>query len=662
MELNYDIIVIGGGHAGCEAAMAASGMGSSVLLISMDLDGFARMSCNPSIGGIAKGQIIREVDALGGWTGIVTDAATLQFRMLNRSKGPAMWSPRAQCDKRAFSALWRKTLESNCKLSIYADLATEFLFENSKICGVKTLTGAIFHCQAVVFTAGTFLSGKLFIGRTNFEGGRIGEKSSYGLTDQLVQKGIPSFRMKTGTPPRIDIRSVDLSKSIIQKGDAKPEKFSYLPYLSPIQADTPQMDCYIFHTNERVHDTLKSGFKDSPLFTGLIHGRGPRYCPSIEDKLHTFADKDSHQLFLEPEGRGTHEYYLQGFSSSLPLDIQYSALKEIDGFSNVRILKPAYAVEYDYFDPLYLKASLESKVVENLFIAGQLNGTTGYEEAAAQGLMAGINAHLKVSEKDSFVLSRDSAYIGVLIDDLITKGVDEPYRMFTSRAEYRILLRQDNADYRLTSLSHEIGLCSDERFRYTEKKYSDVAAVTDAIPAVKLKPDTINPYLERVESPVLTETKNLQDIISRPNTNLNEILDFVPRGTKSEIIKEIPGLENEINPGMIDFPRQTKILSNVDSANFSEIEADYKRQVFDSVEINLKYKGYIDRENLVAEKLRRLEYIKIPEGYDFSNISGLSIECRQKLQKYRPATIGQASRISGVSPSDISVLLIYFKR
>lgn len=662
MELNYDIIVIGGGHAGCEAAMAASGMGSSVLLISMDLDGFARMSCNPSIGGIAKGQIIREVDALGGWTGIVTDAATLQFRMLNRSKGPAMWSPRAQCDKRAFSALWRKTLESNCKLSIYADLATEFLFENSKICGVKTLTGAIFHCQAVVFTAGTFLSGKLFIGRTNFEGGRIGEKSSYGLTDQLVQMGIPSFRMKTGTPPRIDIRSVDLSKSIIQKGDAKPEKFSYLPYLSPIQADTPQMDCYIFHTNERVHDTLKSGFKDSPLFTGLIHGRGPRYCPSIEDKLHTFADKDSHQLFLEPEGRCTHEYYLQGFSSSLPLDIQYSALKEIDGFSNVRILKPAYAVEYDYFDPLYLKASLESKVVQNLFIAGQLNGTTGYEEAAAQGLMAGINAHLKVSEKDPFVLSRDSAYIGVLIDDLITKGVDEPYRMFTSRAEYRILLRQDNADYRLTSLSHEIGLCSDERFRYTEKKYSDVASVTEAIPTVKLKPDAINPYLERVESPILSETKNLQDIISRPNTNLNEILDFVPRGTKSEKIKEIPGLENEINPGMIEFPRQTKIFSNVDSANFKEVEADYKRQVFDSVEINLKYKGYIDRENLVAEKLRRLEYIKIPEGYDFSNISGLSIECRQKLQKYRPATIGQASRISGVSPSDISVLLIYFKR
>ncbi len=660
MTLDYDIIVVGGGHAGCEAAMAASNMGSNVLLISMDLDGFAKMSCNPSIGGIAKGQIVREIDALGGWTGIITDAATLQFRMLNRSKGPAMWSPRAQCDKRAFSLYWRRVLESNCKLSIYADLATEFLFENSKICGVKTLTGAIFHSRAVIFTAGTFLSGKLFIGRTNFEGGRIGEKSSYGLTDQLTSLGLPSFRMKTGTPPRIDIRTVDLSKSIVQKGDQSPDKFSFLPYLSPIQDKSPQMECFIFHTNEKVHETLREGFKDSPLFTGLIHGRGPRYCPSIEDKLHTFADKDSHQLFLEPEGRKTHEYYLQGFSSSLPLEVQYAALKNIEGFKNVRILKPAYAVEYDYFDPLYLKASLESKVVENLFIAGQLNGTTGYEEAAAQGLMAGINAHLKVNEKDPFVLSRDQAYIGVLIDDLITKGVDEPYRMFTSRAEYRILLRQDNADYRLTELSYNIGLCFEDRFKFTEKKYSDAGVVSDALSSIKLKPAAINSYLESVGSPVLSETHNLEDIVSRPNTSLNDILFSVPRGTKIEKIKAVPQLEFEIKPDVKGFP--VSIVRTSESDTIDKVSDDYRRQVFDSVEISLKYKGYIDREKVIADKLRRLEYIKIPEGYDFSKISGLSIECRQKLEKYRPATIGQASRISGVSPSDISVLLIYFNR
>lgn len=659
MKANYDIIVIGGGHAGCEAAMAASTLGSSVLLITMDLDGLAKMSCNPSIGGIAKGQIVREIDALGGWTGIVTDASTLQFRMLNRSKGPAMWSPRAQCDKRAFSKYWRYILESNCNLSIYADLATEFLFENGKISGIKTLTGAIFHSQAVIFTAGTFLSGKLFIGRTSFEGGRFGEKSSYGLTEQLVSFGIPSYRMKTGTPPRIDIRSIDLSKAIIQKGDINPDKFSFLPYCSPIQGSTPQMDCYIFHTNERVHDILKGGFNDSPLFSGLIKGRGPRYCPSIEDKLLTFSDKDSHQLFLEPEGRDTYEYYLQGFSSSLPLNIQYSALKEISGFENVKIIKPAYAVEYDYFDPVYLKCSLESKIIENLFIAGQLNGTTGYEEAAAQGLIAGINAHTKISEKSPLVLSRDQAYIGVLIDDLITKGVDEPYRMFTSRAEYRILLRQDNADLRLTELSYNIGLCSEERYAYTQSKLNDINNVYNLVSTTKCKPSTVNDYLKSV-SVIIDETKLLFELVSRPNVSLSDLINSVPRGTKIDNIDNLPRLKSLIKPLVSSFPVQIK--SEISDAELENTNLKYKRQVFDCVETDIKYKGYIEREKANAEKLRRLEYILIPEDYDFSKITGLSIECRQKLNKYRPSTIGQASRISGVSPSDISVLLVYFNR
>lgn len=633
---SYDIIVVGAGHAGCEAAMAAANLGSSVLLVSMDFSGFAKMSCNPAVGGIAKGQIVREIDALGGYTGIVTDRTTLQFRMLNKSKGPAMWSPRAQCDKTQFSQEWRNILENNCKLDIYIDICTSFLFQDARICGVKTRTGAIFHSQAVILTAGTFLTGKLFIGRTEFEGGRIGEMSSYGLTEQLSSRGIQTARMKTGTPPRIDFDSVDLSKAIVQKGDSRPDKFSFLPVLSRAQSGLPQKDCFIFHTNERVHEILRSGFKDSPLFNGLIHGKGPRYCPSIEDKLRTFSDKDSHQLFLEPEGLSTKEYYLQGFSSSLPLEIQLSALRSIEGFENVRIFKPAYAVEYDYFNPQQLLPTMESRVVENLFLAGQVNGTTGYEEAAAQGIMAGINAHLKVKEKDPFVLNRDQAYIGVLIDDLITKGVDEPYRMFTSRAEYRILLRQDNADLRLTSLSHSIGLASERRYSYTMKKYDSIASLESFAEDSRIKPDRINPYLESVVSAPINETKKVVDIVSRPEVTYSDILDFVPRGTN--------------------------IASSIFSSFSEEIRPFVYKEFIDDAEISIKYRGYIDREKALADKLLRLERLSIPTDFDFDKVSGLSIECRQKLNKYKPGTIAQASRIPGVSPADISVLLVYFGR
>lgn len=627
MTLDYDIIVIGGGHAGCEAASAAARMGSRTLLLTMDMTKLANMSCNPAVGGVAKGQIVREIDALGGMTGIVTDRTTIQFRMLNRSKGAAMWSPRAQCDKSRFSEEWRRVLENTWNLYIWQDAAVEILFaaegEGRRVRGVRTRMGVEFSCRAVVLTAGTFLGGEMFCGDAHASGGRAGDAASHGITECLMAVGFETGRMKTGTPARLDARTIDFEILEPQEGDENPQKFSFS---SDTEAVRNQLPCFSVHTSERVHAILRSGFDRSPLFNGTIHGIGPRYCPSIEDKLRTFADKDSHQLFLEPEGRSTNEYYLNGFSSSLPWEVQWEALHAIEGFEDLHIFRPGYAIEYDYFLPTQLHHTLETKAVAGLYFAGQVNGTTGYEEAAAQGLMAGINAHRKRVGEEPLVLRRDEAYIGVLIDDLVVKGVDEPYRMFTSRAEYRILLRQDNADLRLTPTGRKIGLISDKRWREFEEKKSAVESLVAFAREQSIKPDEINAYLKSQNSDVLTQGCKLQNLL------LRNIFTF------SNLRELLPALKRFM-----------------DERNFSD-------EVIEEAEIQIKYRGYIEREKLIAEKLRRLENIRIPADFDYFSMQSLTIEARQKLSRIRPETIGQASRIPGVSPADVNVLLVRFGR
>ena len=618
----YDVIVVGAGHAGSEAAAAAANMGSKTLLITMNLQNIAQMSCNPAMGGIAKGQILREIDALGGYSGIVTDKTAIQFKMLNKSKGPAMWSPRAQSDRMRFAEAWRLQLEETENVDFFQEMVTDLLFDKERVCGVKTSLGLEVFAKSVVLTSGTFLNGLIHIGEKQFGGGRAGERASFGITERLVERGFTSGRMKTGTPPRVDGRSLDYAKMIEQPGDDQPSTFSYLPSTQPLKT---QRSCHMTYTNPEVHDLLRDGFDRSPMFNGRIQSVGPRYCPSVEDKINRFADKESHQIFVEPEGWNTVEVYVNGFSTSLPEDVQYRALTAVSGFENVKFFRPGYAIEYDYFPPTQLKHSLETKPIAGLFFAGQINGTTGYEEAAAQGLIAGINAHLYHTEQEPFSLRRDQAYIGVLIDDLITKGTEEPYRMFTSRAEYRTLLRQDNADTRLTPLSHKIGLASDERLDVMEKSQHQASSLIRFMKKTTIKPQDINPILQDKETAEIKQSTKLAKILARPQLKMDDLLQL-------------------------------------ESINLYLEENKTTQTTLEQAEIQIKYAGYIKKEEVQAQKLDRLESIKIPQGFDYHSIQSISTEARQKLKEIQPQTLSQASRISGVSPNDISVLLVHMGR
>ncbi|HLW20512.1 MAG TPA: tRNA uridine-5-carboxymethylaminomethyl(34) synthesis enzyme MnmG [Cyclobacteriaceae bacterium] len=617
----YDVIIVGAGHAGCEAAHAAAKMGSKVLLCTMNMNTIAQMSCNPAMGGVAKGQIVREIDALGGMSGIISDKSMLQFRMLNRSKGPAMWSPRSQNDRMRFAEEWRLSLEANENVDFWQEMVTGILVENKRACGVITGMGLEIRSRSVILTNGTFLNGVIHIGEKKLGGGRTGEPAAKGITAQLAELGFEAGRMKTGTPPRVDGRSLDYSKMEVQQGDENPEKFSYSNETTPL---TQQRTCWITYTNKEVHQTLETGFDRSPMFNGRIRGLGPRYCPSIEDKINRFAEKDRHQIFVEPEGWNTVEIYVNGFSTSLPEDVQYKAIRKIPGFEQVKMFRPGYAIEYDYFPPTQLSLTLETQLIENLYFAGQINGTTGYEEAASQGLIAGINAHNKVKEKDPFLLKRSDAYIGVLIDDLINKGTEEPYRMFTSRAEFRLLLRQDNADLRLTRLGYSLGLASEERLETLADKEEGIASLHNDLKNIKLEPNIINEALSEHQTAILKEKVTVDRLIKRPNLGIFDLMEM-DKGLKNSLSK-------------------------------------YQREVIEQVEIQIKYESYIEKEQQLVTKMHNMENFKIPTGFDYLSITALSAEGKQKLSKIRPDTLGQASRISGVTPADLSILTVYLGR